>query len=1149
MSTITTQHENGAGRPFAFLPKRRRSRTSPSSKHEIDENDMSYDNDTTAYPPTDDPSTSTAISERHVFPRTLKQSMHIDIPPTAVIPAPGRPTAAPVFIRKKSGELVKPSLKPTSSFAAPSPPPSSSPPSSAASRPRTTSAPATPSASKSVHFDTQLEHVKHFLAGQKPLAVSREGSPVDMDTTSASEAELDTFGISSYPFPSSKSRYGPSNSALSNSAATPVSKSQPQPRMNLKLIPIYVPTTPPNPSAEPWTFNVRVESVRLSTPESSSRPSSSQDAFPHLYGTILVHNKAYSKSIFFRYTLDDWNTVSEVSCKHVHTLPGGTYDRFEYRVKLLGVASTRSPNAMVSNVAARSGSNSTFGSSSSRPSPPSPPPRMEFCVRYNVPNLGEWWDSNEGRNYVVEFKWEPELPSASPLVQLQQANKIVAPQPQRAIQNTGSSPLWQRLARHSIPPSSGSVSPGHISPPPSIGAGSSSTTSHQRSPMHSPSFPPAFPTLGHSDYFNYNKPQAMNIPLRSRYDFGASWREGAKVTGPAVTSPPLSTSIRSPDARTSSLPSVGGNRSPPGTGLMSPTLTHGVFRHTLATPTKKTSSPTRSPERELVKDLEEAGEQSTPSSTTLTLGSPSLTSTDVETVEIPSGLNLELTLSDASASSPAIQVVPPSLPSPSGRRHVRSWIQTSSSEQDMSNSNGDVWAGLGVRKTMSSPAGLAADETTSPVLPKRNYHHRPQLPHYSQSQPSHQHHLTNDGDEEEESEEDGIWFGRRNSIGAGAADGLTTAEEQQQASSSSLTNVAQSDYHILTEAMRSTMLENASRPAHARAPSSVRFKNLGVLGAVSEAGDQEDEDGTSIVEMEMGDSSESSSSASSSTTTSPISSNDALSGMKAPGVSVTPRISTPPVEPSTLPLLNAKLARAILSGTPKSASPSFVGVANIDVDSVPPLNISTALRASPTPPILTSPPSSEGSTTPKAEIPNPMDSQIPEQTSVGLSGINLNSSSYYSLLDQFCFFTGSSSRNSQAYLPTKNQTKQDSASEQTVITETSPERSISRDTYRSSIGIRGNGGGGGGGARSSSADSPPSHVSNNNGSLTHGGNNGFGFNFGFGFDGLGSASVNDTYLSSRYGFPRSLNRSLSDPSDNFMVRSAYGGEQVSGSVG
>lgn len=761
--------------------------------------------------------------------------------------------------------------------------------------------------------------------------------------------------------------------------------------MKLKLIPIYTPLPISNSDVEPWSFDVRLESVRLSDSEAPSQSSDCQTAFPYLHGTILVHNKAFTKSVFFRYTLDDWNTVSEVSCKHVHTLPGGSYDRFEYRVKLIGLPSTRSEGEgeRASNVA---GSGNALVSGP--PRFPQPPPRMEFCVRYNVPGWGEWWDSNSGRNYVLEFKWDSESTS-SPLSFSSTVNqaKIVSPQPQRATANTGSTSLFQRMARHSIPFYSGTASPGHVSPPPHSGPGSASMLD-QRPPSHSPSFPPSFPSLGHSDYFNYNKPQAMNIPLRSRYDFSVSLREGAKIIRPTVTSPPPSS--RSPNAVTSGLPLTEGERriffgSP---AIMSPTTTPGLFRRPLASPMKNVPQ-----EPELVgNDKEDAGGSPSPSSSAVKIDrGPSL---KIETATSSKVLSTDASTSVDAPSSPSLS------PKSSGRRHVRSWIQTSMSAQDMSsNGHNKAGGGFGVRKTMSSPAGLASDETTSPASPEY------QSALYSHSDPRPQRQPLHDGDEEEESEEDGIWFGRRSSGG--------------------FSDEAQSDYDILTNAMRYAIFSNTFPDAHVRTSPLLRFKNMSTLSVVDEgkeADREQDNDGMNTAEKEKAnESSESPESSSSSSLfdsltyiptgtreeeaqkmsspTSPASSVmwSLSSSTGSSDVSITPRVSTPPFESRTLPLLHAKHARDVLSGTPKTSSPLLTGVGNVDI--VPPIHLGAPSEML-FPPVVTSPLSSEGSITPRGEIPDPIGSEptshMPFKSAgeVGSTSINLNSSSYHSLLDQ-----------------------------------------------------------------------------------------------------------------------------------------------------
>ncbi|UJO18089.1 Phosphatase 1 regulatory subunit 3A [Fulvia fulva] len=67
----------------------------------------------------------------------------------------------PALVRKKSGELVKPALRPSS-------------------RRRYSSMPGTPTYSKSVHFNDSDNQTRHFLQVDKPIAVSAGTSPVEM---------------------------------------------------------------------------------------------------------------------------------------------------------------------------------------------------------------------------------------------------------------------------------------------------------------------------------------------------------------------------------------------------------------------------------------------------------------------------------------------------------------------------------------------------------------------------------------------------------------------------------------------------------------------------------------------------------------------------------------------------------------------------------------------------------------------------------------------------------------------------------------------------------------------------------------------------------------------------------------------------------
>ncbi|KAG6844891.1 hypothetical protein H0H87_002726 [Tephrocybe sp. NHM501043] len=185
----------------------------------------------------------------------------------------------PRLIRKKSGQLVKSSLKTSKSLSLLTP---RSPYSNSKS------APATPThAPKAVHFDAQLEHVKLFLAEQKPLAVSRDGSPTE-DTASGTDSDFPDWIFGSSDRPSSR-----------------------------KLI-MHTLNMPPRLSAD---NDVLLESLTLS-----------EDS-PSIVGCVRVANVAYAKSVVARFTFDAWQTTSEVSARYISS-PSSQTDIFVFTVRL-----------------------------------------------------------------------------------------------------------------------------------------------------------------------------------------------------------------------------------------------------------------------------------------------------------------------------------------------------------------------------------------------------------------------------------------------------------------------------------------------------------------------------------------------------------------------------------------------------------------------------------------------------------------------------------------------------------------------------------------------------------------------------------------------------------------------------------------------
>lgn len=188
----------------------------------------------------------------------------------------------PQMVRKKSGELVRPALRPSS-------------------RRRPSSMPGTPIFSKAVHFDSHLEHVRHFLQVDRPLAVSAGSSPID-------SYESDT----EYPFPGNGKQ----------TARTPPFEWE------------ILTTNFPHDSAARKSAPVRLEMVWLSADQKS------------LLGSVAVANIAFSKAVTCRFTLDYWKTTSEVAADYSHEIrPRETplgHDRFTFSIKLADTANLES---------------------------------------------------------------------------------------------------------------------------------------------------------------------------------------------------------------------------------------------------------------------------------------------------------------------------------------------------------------------------------------------------------------------------------------------------------------------------------------------------------------------------------------------------------------------------------------------------------------------------------------------------------------------------------------------------------------------------------------------------------------------------------------------------------------------------------------
>ena len=248
------------------------------------------------------------ISSRH------SSESHIRALPAAVA---ARSVCTPPLPRAKSGKPLKSSLKARRALSVITDPVNSS---------SCKSAPATP-ARKGVRFHSQLEHVKFFLAKQKPIAVSRDGIPTD---TSGTDSE---FSPSIY--------YGHDDDL----------EERP-----LVMHRIDVPTAPPLPEED--TRDVAVENIDF--------------VGTVVEGTVRVRNMGFEKWIAVRFTLDEWQTTSEVTGRYKESLQNGTFDRFTFSIKLADALSRAEAKTLY------------------------------IAVRCSVAGR-EIWDNNSGRNYQVRF--------------------------------------------------------------------------------------------------------------------------------------------------------------------------------------------------------------------------------------------------------------------------------------------------------------------------------------------------------------------------------------------------------------------------------------------------------------------------------------------------------------------------------------------------------------------------------------------------------------------------------------------------------------------------------------------------------------------------------------------------------------------------
>lgn len=242
-------------------------------------------------------------------------------------------------IRNKSGQPIKPSLKHAKL-------PSLSIPTGGGV---VQSEPTTPTLSKAVHFDPKLEHVKLFLAKQKPLAVSRDHDPAT--DTSGTESDFPSFA-----------------------RGLPGDSSEKQIELQTRNM----------PSIPPKDADVILQGLTLSQSEKT------------IIGRVRVRNLAYEKWVAARFTLDLWQTTSEVTAHYMESVDDGMFDIFTFSIRL---------HDMWSRIEEKT---------------------MFIALRYSTAGR-QFWDNNSGANYMLKFVGKPvarKAPAATEFVMEESGSKV-----------------------------------------------------------------------------------------------------------------------------------------------------------------------------------------------------------------------------------------------------------------------------------------------------------------------------------------------------------------------------------------------------------------------------------------------------------------------------------------------------------------------------------------------------------------------------------------------------------------------------------------------------------------------------------------------------------------------------------------------------
>lgn len=267
------------------------------------------------------------------------------------------------LVRKKSGELVKPSLKEPGYFDS--------------NIKRSRSLPTTPTY-KLVHFGGDND-VKYFKKRDIPSAISASNSPSFLgldgqieglhlngdDDSYEDETDEEELQLGSTP---------PFN--LNSAAITRYPNPHHQPRIDWELQLLNFGDISYDRKIHQQEAPVFLERVYISVDKK------------YLVGHIAVKNLSYEKHVTIRYTLDDWCTIIEIpttySTERPNVLKQNEYDRFTFKVSL---------ESLFNSFRIRNDQNKLLEEQENK---------YSLCIKYTTQDL-EYWDNNASLNYNLKL--------------------------------------------------------------------------------------------------------------------------------------------------------------------------------------------------------------------------------------------------------------------------------------------------------------------------------------------------------------------------------------------------------------------------------------------------------------------------------------------------------------------------------------------------------------------------------------------------------------------------------------------------------------------------------------------------------------------------------------------------------------------------